>query len=393
MSSTATAFYDATLYESRTLPLLDARRLGRVACAAGKTAIIAAAAVAAVGATIGTVTFAAAWLLNTTISANPHITGQAPRGPETLALVRQASRMAAATDLSIPTVPSYDVADVPQTFESKWVFAPAPAQAPAIEPEHPMVQARLAPTPLPKAAPAREAGVPLPQARPASAPVEVASAPVIEFVGPPAPQLVAAVAPPAAAPQQVAAVVPPPPVAPAIEKRVAPQPVHNKSVALPELDSRTAIYDISARTVYLPSGKKLEAHSGLGEKMDDPRHVNVRMRGATPPNVYQLTLREKLFHGVRAIRLNPVDEGKMFGRDGILAHTYMLGPNGQSNGCVSFKDYDAFLNAYLNGEVDRMVVVSHMGDVPPALTAKVRRGPVSRYASSEVLSPPSFTAQ
>jgi hypothetical protein len=127
--------------------------------------------------------------------------------------------------------------------------------------------------------------------------------------------------------------------------------------------------------------------------MDNPRFVHVRMRGATPPNVYQLTMREKLFHGVRAIRLNPLDDSKMFGRDGMLAHTYMLGPNGQSNGCVSFKDYDAFLNAYLNGEVDRLVVVSHMGDAPAALTAKVRRRPVSRYASTDAISPSSIAAQ
>ena len=87
-------------------------------------------------------------------------------------------------------------------------------------------------------------------------------------------------------------------------------------------------------------------------------------RGPTPPNVYDLTLREELFHGVRAIRLNPVDESKMFGRDGILAHTYMLGPNGQSNGCVSFSNYDAFLTAYLSGEVTRLVVVDHLENTP-----------------------------
>ena len=29
-------------------------------------------------------------------------------------------------------------------------------------------------------------------------------------------------------------------------------------------DSRTAIYDITARTVYMPDGRRLEAHSGLG---------------------------------------------------------------------------------------------------------------------------------
>jgi len=62
--------------------------------------------------------------------------------------------------------------------------------------------------------------------------------------------------------------------------------------------------------------------------------------------VHNLTLREELFHGVRAIR-HSCRRQKMFGRDGMLAHTYMLDPNGQSNGCVSFTDYSAFLNAYL----------------------------------------------
>jgi hypothetical protein len=134
-------------------------------------------------------------------------------------------------------------------------------------------------------------------------------------------------------------------------------------------DGHTAIYDISARMVYMPNGRRLEAHSGLGDLMDDTRAISVKSRGPTPPNVYDLTLREELFHGVRAIRLNPFDESKMFGRDGILAHTYMLGPNGQSNGCVSFNDYNAFLNAYLRGEVTRMVVVEHLGNAPTPQTA------------------------
>jgi hypothetical protein len=103
--------------------------------------------------------------------------------------------------------------------------------------------------------------------------------------------------------------------------------------------------------------------------MDDPRYINVKARGPTPPNVYNLTLREELFHGVRAIRLNPIDDSKMFGREGMLAHTYMLGPNGQSNGCVSFSDYPAFLNAFLKGEVDRLVVVDHLANPPASETA------------------------
>jgi hypothetical protein len=138
---------------------------------------------------------------------------------------------------------------------------------------------------------------------------------------------------------------------------------------LARASGRTAIYDITARTVYLPSGRRLEAHSGLGSYMDNPRHVHLRMRGSTPPNVYKLTLRDQLFHGVQAIRLNPVNGSRMYGRAGILAHSYMLGPNGQSNGCVSFSDYPEFLNAFLRGEVTRLVVVERLESPPGKFAA------------------------
>jgi hypothetical protein len=137
----------------------------------------------------------------------------------------------------------------------------------------------------------------------------------------------------------------------------------------PEVDSHTAIYDLAAHTVYLPDGHRWEAHSGLGGYMDDARYVNVKDWGATPPNIYDLALRERTFHGVRAIRLNPIDDNKMFGREGMLAHPYMLGANGQSNGCVSFRDYPAFLNAFLKGDVNRLVVVEHLASVPSPKTA------------------------
>jgi hypothetical protein len=143
-------------------------------------------------------------------------------------------------------------------------------------------------------------------------------------------------------------------------KRLLPQPSHNTPNWLPGGDEHTAVYDIEAHTVYLPNGERLEAHSGLGNKLDDPRYVGDKARGPTPPNVYQLTMRGEMFHGVRALRLNPVEGSKMFGRDGILAHTYMLGPSGQSFGCVSFKDYQQFLKAYENGEINRLVVVPHL---------------------------------
>ena len=136
-------------------------------------------------------------------------------------------------------------------------------------------------------------------------------------------------------------------------------------------DGQTAVYDISAQVVYLPNGTKLEAHSGLGSLMDNPAHINQRMVGATPPNVYDLKPREKLFHGVAALRMTPVGENEMHGRTGLLVHSYMLGPNGDSNGCVSIKEYDRFLAAYTNGEVKRLVVVPSLRE---GLTAS-RRSP------------------
>ena len=66
-----------------------------------------------------------------------------------------------------------------------------------------------------------------------------------------------------------------------------------------------------------------------------------------------------------ALRLTPVGgEDKIFGRSGLLAHTYMLGPNGDSNGCVSFKDYYAFLNAYRNKGIRKLAVVAVLARVP-----------------------------
>ena len=125
-------------------------------------------------------------------------------------------------------------------------------------------------------------------------------------------------------------------------------------------DQWTAVYDISAHTVYMPDGTKLEAHSGFAESLDDPDQIDGVNRGPTPPNIYNLQLREQPFHGVRALRLIPVDDQKTLGRTGLLAHSFMLGPNGQSNGCVSFRDYDAFLHAYTKHQVKRLVVVARL---------------------------------
>ncbi|MFZ3360088.1 MAG: DUF2778 domain-containing protein [Xanthobacteraceae bacterium] len=125
-------------------------------------------------------------------------------------------------------------------------------------------------------------------------------------------------------------------------------------------DQWTAVYDITARTVYMPDGTKLEAHSGFGAGLDDPARVDEVNLGPTPPNIYDLELREQPFHGVHALRLIPIGDQGTSGRTGLLAHSFMLGPNGQSNGCVSFKDYDAFLHAYMNHQVKRLVVVARL---------------------------------
>ena len=133
---------------------------------------------------------------------------------------------------------------------------------------------------------------------------------------------------------------------------------HNPALGL--YDRSTAVYDITAHKVYLPDGTALEAHSGLGPLLDDPRHADAKDRGVTPPAVYDLQPREALFHGVEALRLIPEDEDEALGRTGLLAHSYMLGPNGDSNGCVSFRDYDAFLHAYKNHEITRLAVVERL---------------------------------
>ena len=125
----------------------------------------------------------------------------------------------------------------------------------------------------------------------------------------------------------------------------------------------TAVYDISAHVVVLPDGARLEAHSGLAEHADDPRFVRQRMRGPTPPALYDLAPRKPLFHGVAALRLTPI-LGNVFGRSGFLTHTYLLrGRRPESNGCVVFPDYDAFLKAYRDGRFQRLRVVPAVGNM------------------------------
>ncbi|MGG7581498.1 tlde1 domain-containing protein [Rhizobium sp. Nf11,1] len=149
-------------------------------------------------------------------------------------------------------------------------------------------------------------------------------------------------------------------------------PRYDKPVFSPKLRAGVAIYDIENSTVYLPSGERLEAHSGLGKMRDNPRYVDKKMRGPTPPHTYVLTMREALFHGVEALRLTPVEgSDAIYDRVGLLAHTYMLGKNGDSNGCVSFKDYKRFLAAYKRGEIKQLVVVPRLNNKPASTLASL----------------------
>lgn len=211
----------------------------------------------------------------------------------------------------------------------------------------------------------RHDGLAAPDAGPRP-PVALAEAPLPV----PRPALPARPVEPAAEAPKVAALAPPPvanaPTAPQKQDKPAAAVVEVKpraevaAVAPPAMRAGVAIYDISAGVVHMPNGEKLEAHSGLGAMMDDVRYVHVRMRGPTPPGTYKLTMRESLFHGVEAIRLTPADGRKPFGRDGLLAHTYMLRKPGESNGCVSFRDYARFLAAFKRGEVRQIVVVPRL---------------------------------
>jgi hypothetical protein len=57
----------------------------------------------------------------------------------------------------------------------------------------------------------------------------------------------------------------------------------------------------------------------------------------------------------------------------LLVHSYMLGPKGDSNGCVSIKEYEKFLKAFSNGDIKRLVVVPSLGDEKSASQSSTSR--------------------
>jgi hypothetical protein len=145
-----------------------------------------------------------------------------------------------------------------------------------------------------------------------------------------------------------------------------------RSVPWPDRGTKIAVYDITNGVVHMPNGEKLEAHSGIGNMRDNPKYAHVKMRGPTPPGTYKLSMREKLFHGVAAIRLTPTDGVAPLGRTGLLAHSYLLRVRGDSHGCVAFAEYDRFLKAFRRGDITHMIIVErHTGSIPMAALRKI----------------------
>jgi|GEM_PF-2246414 len=242
----------------------------------------------------------------------------------------------ALTPLAMPTPAA------PTVEESPTPVAASPAPLPAeSEPTTPAATApvRVAPSVL----------VPLPTAMPTVEPAPI-----------PAPRLDRPAGPTTTVTTQSE-----PPLA-----ELTPPPLHVPAAAAPAIGRHdgVAVYDITAATVYMPDGSRLEAHSGLGYMTDNPRFVDRRNTGSTPPGAYNLVRLDSLFFGVEALRMVPADSKSRFGRDGFLTHTYLLrGRPGQSNGCVVFPDYGRFLSAFKRGEVKRLVVVASL----PSATTRV----------------------
>jgi hypothetical protein len=352
MTCAAATFPGGSAFDCRASALADCRR------AIGRGIVIGLGSLSVAGVVAGVVTATAASIIALALGTAPHLTARAPLALQTALVSEPDGRLVGTLIAGLAPVfaPS---ADAPHsTIGAEPMAAAVPNHAPSRTSRLALVSAQADDAPLPPRFPM--------ESLQSQAPHDTAGAPARP-----------ALPPIAAAPRPAA----PPTFVSLLQKPSAPQQASDHALALPVADGRTAIYDIEAHTVYMPNGLRLEAHSGLGPNLDDPRAVAEKDRGPTPPNVYDLVLRGELFHGVQAIRLNPAGDSKMFGRDGILAHPYMLGPTGQSFGCVSFKDYSEFLKAFQRGDVDRLVVVPRL-ETRTSDGAQPRRDGADRYAAN-----------
>jgi len=156
-------------------------------------------------------------------------------------------------------------------------------------------------------------------------------------------------------------------------------------------DRATAVYDISARTVYLPDGHPAGSPFRARRKLDDPRYVHVRMHGATPPHVYSWSRARRWFHGVPALRLKPVGgEEAIFGRTGLLAHTYMLAQRRFQRLCL-VQGLLRVPDAYRNRGIKRLAASrawsdGATGDVPNRQRKSMLRRMIPRGVPSSSMS-------
>jgi hypothetical protein len=141
----------------------------------------------------------------------------------------------------------------------------------------------------------------------------------------------------------------------------------------PGKGTKVAIYDVSNATVYLPDGTKLRAHSGIGKMRDNPRYEHVTMKGPTPAGIYRLSMREKRFYGVEAIRMTSIDGRDPKNRTGLLTHTNLLRGQKGSHGCVAFQNYQPFLKAFKRGQITMLVVVPELPSSRTQLAALYRK--------------------
>lgn len=138
-------------------------------------------------------------------------------------------------------------------------------------------------------------------------------------------------------------------------------------------DNKVAIYDVTNATVYMPDGTRLRAHSGIGKMRDNPRYEHVKMNGPTPAGIYRLSMREKRFYGVEAIRMTSIDGRDPKNRTGLLTHTNLLRGQTGSHGCVAFQNYEPFLKAFKRGQVRTLVVVPELPSSQTQLAALYRK--------------------
>ena len=124
-------------------------------------------------------------------------------------------------------------------------------------------------------------------------------------------------------------------------------------------DRYTAVYDISARVVYLPDGTSSKPIRAWGTPSTIRATKRARSRPDAAPSLPVGAPRRLVPR--RSGPAPQPDRGRRSLRPaGLLAHPFMLGPNGDSNGCVSFRDYEAFLKAYENGQINKLAVVTRL---------------------------------